>query len=114
MRRLLSTIALFTLTTSGMLAQDPVKVAPKSFKIEIENDQVRVLRTKRTPHQKVPIHEHPDYEVVFLTDAHQKATSADGKVTETPRKAGDVIFSPAIKHAEENLSDEGLEAIVVE
>lgn len=95
-------------------AQDPAKVAPGDYKVEIENEWVRILRSKRGTHSKVPMHEHPDQVVVFLTDTHQRVTSADGRVQEITRKAGDVVYGTAVRHTEENLSDQPLEAIVVE
>jgi quercetin dioxygenase-like cupin family protein len=94
-------------------AQDPVKVS-EDYKAEIENHWVRVLRVKRGPHGKAPMHEHPAAVVVLLTDYHQKVTGADGKVREITRKAGDVSFSEAQKHSEENLSEQPLEAVVIE
>jgi beta-alanine degradation protein BauB len=62
-------------------AQDPMQVSP-DYKAEIENNWVRVLRVKRGPHGKTPMHQHPASVLVFLTDYHQKVTGADGKVRE--------------------------------
>jgi len=47
--------------------------------------------------------------VVYLTDVHQ---SVDG--VETVHKAGDVAWLEATRHAEENLSDQPLEYVLVE
>jgi quercetin dioxygenase-like cupin family protein len=95
-------------------AQDPVVVSPAGFKTEIDNAWVRVLRVKRARHEKTPVHQHPAYVAVFLTDVHQRITSADGQTGEVTRKAGDVVYSDAVKHAEENISDQPLEAVVIE
>ncbi len=94
-------------------AQDPVQISP-DYKAEIENNWVRVLRVKRGPHGKTPMHQHPASVLVFLTDYHQKVTGADGKVREITKKAGDVSYIEAVKHSEENLSDQPLEAVVIE
>ena len=94
-------------------AQDPVQVSP-DYKAEIENNWVRVLRVKRSPHAKAPMHEHPASVIVFLTDYHQRITGADGRVQEVMHKAGDVAYTEAVKHSEENLSDHPLEAVVIE
>jgi quercetin dioxygenase-like cupin family protein len=94
-------------------AQDPVQVSP-DYKAEIENGWVRVLRVKRSPHGKTPMHQHPASVLVYLTDYHQRVTDADGKVQEIARKAGDVTFSEAVKHSEENLTDQPQEAVVIE
>jgi quercetin dioxygenase-like cupin family protein len=94
-------------------AQDRVQVSP-DYKAEIENDWVRVLRVKRGPYAKTPMHQHPTSVLVFLTDYHQKVTEADGKVREITKKAGDVSYIEAVKHSEENLSDQPLEVVVIE
>jgi beta-alanine degradation protein BauB len=94
-------------------AQDPVLVSP-DYKAEIENNWVRVLRVNRGPHAKAPMHQHPASVVVYLTDYHQRVTGADGRVQEITHKAGDVSYTEAVKHSEENLSDHPLEAVVIE
>ena len=114
MRRLLLTIAVLLWTGLRVAAQDPVQVSPAEFKVEVENDLVRVLRVKRAAHAKSPVHEHPAAAVVYLTDVHVKIHGADGKVQEVTRKKGQAAFNPATKHAEENVSDQPLEAIVIE
>jgi quercetin dioxygenase-like cupin family protein len=96
-------------------ASDPLKVAPKQYKVEFENDQVRVVRSKVAPKDSVPMHEHSlDRVVVYLTDQDFKITSADGKETAGKHKAGDVSFGTPAKHKEENLSDQPFEIIIVE
>lgn len=102
------------LVASVAAAQDPTKVAPGFYKVELENDQVRVLRVKYGPHQKSPMHSHPAGITTFLTDAHIRHVSADGKVEERKVKAGEARWSPARVHTTENLSDRPFEAVAVE
>ncbi len=94
-------------------AQDPVKLSP-DYKVEIDNAWVRVLRVKHPPHAKIALHEHPATVAVFLTDIHEKITAADGTVRNLDRKAGEVGFNEANKHAEENVSGQPLEAVIIE
>ena len=101
------------LTAATLSAQDAIKVSP-DYKVEIDNAWVRVLRVKEPPHAKIPLHEHPAAVNITLTDAWVKSTGADGKFTVAYRKAGTVGYNEASKHAEENLSDEPLEALVIE
>lgn len=98
----------------GLYAQDVVKVNPADYRVEIDNAWVRVLRVKHAPHAKVAIHEHPANVAVFLTDVNERLTGADGKIQEVHRKAGEVAYSDATRHVEENISDQPLEAILVE
>jgi quercetin dioxygenase-like cupin family protein len=96
-------------------ALDPLKVDPKHYKLEFENDQVRVMRVKFGPHESTPMHEHQLHRIVlYLTDASVRVTTADGKVDKTPRKAGDIVEGGAVKHSEENLGDKPVEVIVTE
>ncbi len=110
---LLATFLLIFATKVAM-AQDPVKVDPKHYKVEFENNQVRVLRITYGPHEKSVMHDHPDSEAIFLTDQWVKFTYPDGKSEEVHIKTGDTIWIPGGKHLPENLSDQPLELILVE
>ena len=62
-------------------AEDPVKVDPRHYTIEFENERVRVLRIKYGAGEKSVMHSHPESIAVFLTDSHAKFTyrkRADG------------------------------------
>ena len=96
------------------LAQDAAKVDPKHYKIELENDQVRVLRITYGPHEKSVMHDHPSGVVTFLTEAHVKFALPDGKSQEKRWKAGESGLAAAGKHLPENLGDKPFEAILVE
>ncbi len=114
MHRLLLLISFLYLSASTLMAQDPLKVDPKHYKVEFENAQVRVLRITYGPHEKSVMHEHPAGVAVFLTDNHANFPLADGKTVERSWKAGETRWNPAEKHAPENLSDKPLELILVE
>jgi quercetin dioxygenase-like cupin family protein len=114
MRSLISIVAFVGLGFASALAQDPVKVDAKHYKVESENSQVRVLRINYGPHEKSPMHSHPDSVAVFLTDAQTKFTFPGGKTQEMTVKAGQTQWTPAGRHAPENLSDKPFELILVE
>jgi len=95
-------------------AQDAVKVDPKHYKVEFENDQVRVLRITYGPGEKSVMHEHPDGYAVFLTDQNGKFTLPDGKTQKVMQKAGSTLWNPAGKHLPENTGDKPFELILVE
>lgn len=114
MRRafLLSSLAVLFLATAR--AQDPVKVDANHYKVEFQNDRVRVLRISYGPHEKSVMHYHPAGVAVFLTDAHVRFAFPDGKTQEAEKKAGEFMWNPAGKHLPENLSDQRLELVLVE
>jgi quercetin dioxygenase-like cupin family protein len=94
--------------------QDPVKVDPKHYKVELENDRVRVLRVTYGPREKSVMHSHPDGIAVFLTDQHSRFTPPDGKSEENRFIPGQTMWFPAGSHLPENLADQPLEVILVE
>jgi quercetin dioxygenase-like cupin family protein len=100
---------------SAATALDPLKLSPAVYKLEFENDQVRVMRVKFPPHGSVPEHEHAlNRVVVYLTDQDSKLTTPDGKVEESKHKAGQVSWGGPTRHKEENVLDTPVEVIVVE
>jgi quercetin dioxygenase-like cupin family protein len=95
-------------------AQDPVKVDAKHYKVEFENDQVRVLRIHYAAGEKSVMHEHPGSVAVFLTDHHVKFTYPDGKSEEVTAKAGQARWTPSGPHLPENIGDKPFELVLVE
>jgi quercetin dioxygenase-like cupin family protein len=94
---------------------DPLKVDKKHYKLEFENDQVRVFRVKIGPHESTPMHEHQLNRIMlYVTDSSVRVTNADGKVDTTPHKAGDIVQGGAAKHSEQNTTDHPVEVIVTE
>ena len=89
MRYLLLIAASAFLAVQPAIAQDPVKVDAKHYKVEFENDQVRVLRIKYGPGEKSVMHDHPDSTAVFLTEHHVKFSYPDGKTEQVDAKAGE-------------------------
>ena len=67
------------------ITDDPVKVDPKHYKVEFENERVRVVRIRYAPGEKSVMHSHPESIAVFLTDAHSKFSyPTDGVRTSMP------------------------------
>jgi quercetin dioxygenase-like cupin family protein len=96
------------------LAQDPVKVDSKHYKVDFENSSVRVLRIKYGPHEKSVMHWHPNAVALFQTDGRVKFTFPNGKTEERDMKAGQTAWTPAGRHLPENLTDNDMEVILVE
>src|SRR5436309_2208241 len=108
---LLMTIAL--LASCGPKGPDPAVVDPKHYKVEFENDRVRVLHVTLGPHEKTPIHYHPEYILIALTANRGRETHADGTASEGDGAKGSGTGN-ALVHAEENLSDTPMERYIVE
>jgi quercetin dioxygenase-like cupin family protein len=98
-------ILIFVFFIQPAFAQDATKVDSTHYKVEFENDQVRVLRITYGPGEKSVMHEHPEGVAVFLTEAWGKFTFPDGTTQEITAKAGQTMWAPAGKHLPENSGD---------
>ncbi len=114
MRRLLWLAVFACLVAVPAMAQDPVKVDPKHYKVVFENDQVRVLHIHYGPHEKSVMHEHPNGVVTFLADERGKFTFPDGKSEEFVAKAGESQWIAGGKHLPENTGNTPLDGVLVE
>src|ERR1051325_92354 len=97
-----STWILACLGSTALLGQDVLKVAPASAKVEYVDSQIRVLRFKEPPGTKLPMHSHPAYVAVGLTDDVARYTFPDGKTAEQKSKPGQAEFANPVTHASEN------------
>jgi quercetin dioxygenase-like cupin family protein len=114
MRRILFTLFFVLVAALPALAQDATKVDSKHYKVEFENSRVRIVRVHYGPHEKSVMHSHPDAVAIFQQDGRVKFTFPNGKTEERDMKAGQAIFTPAVRHLPENLTDNDMEVILVE
>ena len=107
-------ILALSLIANFSLAQEATKVDSAHYKVEFENDQVRIIRINYGAHEKSIMHEHTPGALVFITDGEGRFTYPDVKTEESNWNAGEVGWSFGEKHLPENLSDEPYELILVE
>jgi quercetin dioxygenase-like cupin family protein len=93
---------------------DPVRLDPQHHPVVLENDRVRAIRTILEPHLKSPMHEHPHYVVVYMTELHTTMTLSDGRKVDNPRRPGDVAWRDALSHVTENIGERTAVEIQVE
>lgn len=113
-RALFLTLFLLALAVPSVLAQDATKVDANHYKVEFENSRVRVLRVKYGPNEKSVMHSHPAGVAIFQQDGKVKFTYPGGKTEEQEMKAGQAIYTPAVRHLPENLTGGEMEVILVE
>jgi hypothetical protein len=81
---------------------DPAVVDKRHYKVELENDQVRVLRVHYEAHDAGALHQHMlNRVVVYLND-------------QPGAKADDVRMSGPATHTEQNASDQPADRIAIE
>ena len=103
--------------TSDALAQDAATADPRSFRVVLENERVRVLEYKSGPGFSVcgqGLHYHPERVTVTLTDAKVKVTNAEGKSVVREFPSGQVFFAPAETHSTENVGGSGTRIYIIE
>ena len=108
------TLFVLAFAVPSVLAQDPTKVDSKHYKVEFENSKVRIVRVHYGPHEKSVMHRHPDAVAIFQNDGKVKFTYPGGKTEEREMKAGQTLFTPAVRHLPENVTDNDMEVILVE
>jgi beta-alanine degradation protein BauB len=109
-------LVLVVIVAAGKLwAQDPVKVAPKNFKVLLENDHVRVLDFHSKSGEKIPMHSHPGYVAYSITGSGKTTFSfPDGKTTVVPAGAGQTTWRDAETHATEYTGRDETHVVLVE
>ena len=105
------TVALFS---SNSLAQDAAEVDPEHYKVEFENDKVRVLRITYDAGEKSVMHSHPEGVVVFLSDGSGRFTYPDGKTEDMEFISGLTVWTEATTHQPENTGEGSFEIIQIE
>lgn len=98
------------------MAQDAAKVQPRSYRVALDNDTVRVLEYRSVPGLGVcgqGRHYHPRHLTVALTPARVRVREG-GKVFVGENKPGDVFWSEAGWHETENLTGREVRALIVE
>ena len=114
--------AILCLLAVNVLAQDPLKTLPNAYKLEFENEWVRVVRVHYAPHEKLPAHEHTPTAsaYVYLNDGgpvvFNHVDKEYGAVTRPATKAGSFRVYHGIQehHEVENQSDVPSEFLRVE
>ena len=95
-------------------AQDPLVVNSKSIALKLENSRVRVLEATLEPGVKEKMHSHPAYVIYVIAGGKVRNHNADGTVTETDFRSGDVIYRDPIRHWAENIGKTTIRLELVE
>ena len=105
--------ALVCLATASALGQDPVKVEPKHYTLNFENEKVQVVSVIYGPHEQSGLHDHPGGVVVSITEGHLRFTDENGKTREVYAKPGEARWYPPFKHRVENLGETTYRAVYI-
>lgn len=97
-----------------LVAQDPVKTNPETYKVVVENAAVRVLNVSVAPGSKTAMHHHPDSMIVTLAGGKVRFTTPDGKSQDVDMANDTAQYAPAETHMGANLTKSAMSVLVVE
>lgn len=103
--------------TAEVAAQDATKTAPRSYRLVLENDDVRVLEYISRPNSGVcgdGMHTHPKRVTIALKDAKVKVSTAEGATRIAGIPAGSALWGPAVKHRAEDVGGAGARFLIIE
>lgn len=95
-------------------AQDPIQTDGDKYKVQLENDCVRVLDYRDQPGEVTRQHDHPAFVLYALAPFERTLTLAGGKVLRRTFATGDVMWSPAQTHIGKNSGTTPTHALLVE
>ena len=115
-------LLLFVLLVTGLVrgdasatrVQDPLIVNSKTIALKLENSRVRVLEAALKPGDKEKTHSHPAYVIYVIAGGKVRNHAADGTVTESEFRTGDVIYRDPITHWAENIGDTTIRLELIE
>ena len=99
--------------------KDALAADPKHYKIELENEHMRVLRLTLKGDETVPVHDDQDALFVCIAVSSDKAchlrlTRPGGRSQDIHMQAGEARWIYADTRSEKNLSNQPLDVLVIE
>ena len=114
MTALLALVVISLHPQAAFAQKEATEADPVHYKVEFENDHIRVVRITYGPGEKSVMHTHAAGIVVCLTGGKTKMTYPDGKSEETECAAGQAMWAPAGAHLPESLNDVPTETLYIE
>lgn len=121
---LASPVAFARIQSRAAVADAPI-AAPDKYRVELDNEYVRVVRVTYPAHSHGAMHAHPapGALIVPLTDQDARVQGQDGSTRDIHARAGEVRWSAATPgrdlstfsaHAEDNVADRPFEILRIE
>jgi hypothetical protein len=94
--------------------KDALAADPKHYKLEFENDRMRVLRLTLKADEVAPVHDDHDALFVCIKECHIRLVVPGGRSQDIHMQAGESRWIYADTRSEKNLSTQPLELLVIE
>jgi hypothetical protein len=102
-------------TTSAVaVTLEPVEVAPRNYKLLLENDRVRVFDVTIDPGEKLALHANGPSVIYVFNDGCLRHTYPDGSVRDTRAVSGTVVWDQAEMHETENTGQTQIHSLKIE
>src|SRR5271155_1209234 len=107
-------LALLLLAPVSCLAQQNSSALPPNYKTILENSSFKIIRVHYGPHEKIPVHDHPDTPTVYVYLNHSSPVRISHEeeakpfsIVRPPTQKGAFRVSPGRveRHSIENLGD---------
>ena len=109
-----SVAALMLLASAAAPAQDAAAVNPKTIKVKVDNDRVRLFEATLAPGEKEQLHSHPASIVYVIAGGTMRSHATDGTVTDHRYTTGEAVYREPLTHWAENVGTTTVRLIVVE
>lgn len=95
-------------------AKDALAADPKHYKLEFENEHIRVLRLTLKADEVSPVHDDLDALFVCIKECHLRLTRPGGRSQDLHLQAGESRWIYGDTRSEKNLGTQPLEMLVLE
>jgi beta-alanine degradation protein BauB len=102
------------LSVPRVVAQDPLPLYPRNYKVLIENERVRVMDFRLRKGDTEDFHTHPAHVLYVLEPFKVRFSFPDGRTGTREVQAGEVLFSEAVTHSPVNIGDSDAHGILIE
>jgi len=115
MRKLFAVIVGLMIVSAGSLrAQDVIAANPKTTKVTLDNEHVRVFEATLEPGVKENPHSHPASIIYVVAGGTVRSHSPDGTTKESTYTAGQTVYREPLTHWSENIGTTTIRLVVVE
>lgn len=102
-------------TTSAVAETlEVLEVAPRNFKLLMENDLVRVFDVTINPGEKVAMHANGPAVIYVFNDGRLKHTYPDGRVRDVVAVSGALVWDNPEAHETENTGETVIHSLKIE
>ena len=94
--------------------KDALAADPKHYRLEFENEHIRVLRLMLKADEAAPVHDDQDALFVCIKECHVRLTRPGGRSQDVHLQAGESRWIYGDTRSEKNLGTQPLELLVIE